>query len=233
MDEGKERLMIGLPFTINPEDGFDSLRIPPAERRPRNVINIQNLLKTLNVSFGGDKKDSQTKPALLKDLAACLIHAHCPAGEFVFRKHSVGEFFYIVLQGKLRLVFSDEQNVVYAESEELEVKIKFSVFKQVQDYLKFTKSTERTSLLEMATKRKSAFTRGSVLIPNQQSQQQATTGGGTAQVDHGEKYLLPGDSFGELAMMHYNSLRTCGVQAVENTVLGVVVRSHYMKILRR
>lgn len=204
-----------------------ALKVLPTKRTLNDLVAITSKFRDLNI-FARSDGDAGGYERMIANLASSVFYAHCKKDQFVFQEDSKGDFFYIIVEGRVRLVFGRE----LSDMQELEEEIGKSQKEHISDSIKpMSKKINIESPLKMSLlastsePKKFHFDPVTVLPDGEIDDIEDETKNNMYRV------LKEGDTFGEMAMLILDTKRSCGIKAMQDCHLAVIHKSQYNKML--
>ena len=208
-----------------------ALKVLPTKRTLNDLVAITSKFRDLNI-FDRSDDDAGGYERMITNLASSVFYAHCKKDQFVFQEDSKGDFFYIIVEGRVRLVFGRE----LSDMPELEEEIGRSQKEHISDSIKpmskkfNIQSPLKMSLLASTSEpKKFHFDPVTVSLDGELDDIEDET---SSKINM-YRVLKEGDTFGEMAMLIRDAKRSCGIKAMQDCHLAVIHKSQYNKMLSR
>lgn len=206
-----------------------ALKVNRKQRSLKDQVAICEFLRNHKLFYSGE--DLITYQKVIMSLASSAFFAQCKKNRFVFQEGSHGELFYIIISGKVGLVFGQESSDTTELEEEILARMDHKIEGSSGGDLQFTSPEGTASPQESPSKEKAvvsftlSFNVEDLLQSGDNNAEEKEVK--TALTAH----LGEGECFGEMAMFALDSKRSCGVKALEDCCFAVIHRDAYQKML--
>ena len=181
------------------------------------------------------------KAELLKYLSKSMFHYKMKKGRLLFQKGDSGDFYYIILNGNVELVFEERKK--WGEKAETDILnyFKSGFYRPLKNeevdkdgIIAPTKKLKR-KLLKNAMMMKMKAERSKKEEEEKQSNPKLTYKVQQTNLEaiHKKKLLYAGQSFGELALLDPKNCRTCGILAHEDCDFALIHKADYQRYLSK